>query len=147
MWTWRSAVCTAPLAAGRIEAALRGLAGVQEAQVNFATEKAAVHFDSVAVDRQALRHRIEEAGYGVLDVDAGDPTDLERLARTAEIRDLRAKLLVSLLLGLPVMIGSMPSLFPWAPTWLRQSFRPSRPCHTGSVLGRLVPSTLPPGRP
>lgn len=108
--------------AGRIEAALRGLAGVQEAQVNFATEKAAVHFDSVAVDRQALRHRIEEAGYGVLDVDAGDPTDLERLARTAEIRDLRAKLLVSLLLGLPVMIGSMPGLFPWAPTWLRQSF-------------------------
>ena len=106
--------------AGRIEDALQGLVGVQQAQVNFATEKAAVHFDSAALDGQAIRSKIEEIGYGVLAVDPDDPMGLERLARAADIRDLSTKLLVSLALGIPVMLGSMPGLFPWAPTWLRQ---------------------------
>ena len=106
--------------AGRIEDALQGLLGVQQAQVNFATEKAAVHFDSAALDGQAIRSKIEEVGYGVLAVDPDDPMDLERLARAADIRDLSTKLLVSLALGIPVMVGSMPGLFPWAPIWLRQ---------------------------
>ena len=106
--------------AGRIEDALQGLVGVQEAQVNFATEKAAVHFDSAALNLQAIRRKIEEVGYGVPDVDLDDPVDLERLARAMEIRDLGTKLLVSLALGIPVMIGSMPGLFPWAPIWLQQ---------------------------
>ena len=106
--------------AGRIEDALQGLVGVQQAQVNFATEKAAVHFDSAALDGQAIRSKIEEVGYGVLAVDPDDPMDLESLARVADIRDLSTKLLVSLALGIPVMLGSMPGLFPWAPVWLRQ---------------------------
>ena len=106
--------------AGRIEDALQGLVGVQQAQVNFATEKAAVYFDSAALDGQAIRSKIEEVGYGVLAVDPDDPMDLERLARVADIRDLSTKLLVSLALGIPVMLGSMPGLFPWAPVWLRQ---------------------------
>ena len=106
--------------AGRIEDALQSLVGVWQAQVNFATEKAAVHFDSAALDGLAIRSKIEEIGYGVLAVDPDDPMDLERLARTAEIHDLSTKLLVSLALGLPVMLGSMPGLFPWAPIWLRQ---------------------------
>ena len=106
--------------AGRIEDALQGLVGVQEAQVNFATEKAAVHFDSAALNLHAIRRKIEEVGYGVPDVDPDDPVDLERLARAMEIRDLGTKLLVSLALGIPVMIGSMPGLFPWAPIWLQQ---------------------------
>ena len=106
--------------AGRIEDALQGLVGVQLAQVNFATENAAVHVDSGVVDREAIRRKIEEIGYGVATVDPADPMDLERLARTAEIRHLGTRLLASLTLGIPVMIGSMPGLFPWAPAWLQQ---------------------------
>ena len=106
--------------AGRIEDALLGLVGVQQAQVNFATEKAAVHVDSGIVDREAIRRKIEAIGYGVATVDPADPMDLERQARAAEIRYLGARLLVSLALGIPIMIGSMPGLFPWAPAWLQQ---------------------------
>ena len=105
--------------AGSIEKALQGLAGVQQAQVNFATEKATVHFDPVALDRPAISRKIEDVGYTVPDV---DPIDHERLARTAEIHDLSRKLIVSLALGLPVMLGSMPVLFPWTPDWLRQPY-------------------------
>ncbi|MDE0207097.1 MAG: cation transporter, partial [Candidatus Tectomicrobia bacterium] len=107
--------------AGRIEDGLQGLAGVQEAQVNFATAKAAVYFDPGVVDRQDMQRKIEEIGYGVPAVDAADPMDLERLARAAEIRDLGIKFIVSLGLGIPVMLGSMPGLFPWVPSWLQQS--------------------------
>ena len=108
--------------AGRIENALQGLAGVQQAQVNFATEKATVHFDPAALDRHAVSRAIEAVGYTVPDADPDDPLDHERLARTAEIRDLSRKFIVSLALGLPVMLGSMPALFPWTPAWLQQSY-------------------------
>ena len=108
--------------AGRIENALQGLAGMQQAQVNFATEKATVHFDPAALNRHAISRRIEEVGYSVPDTDLDDPIDSERLARTVEIRDLSRKFIVSLALGLPVMLGSMPALFPWTPDWLRQPY-------------------------
>ena len=108
--------------AGRIENALQGLAGVQQAQVNFATEKATVHFDPAALDRHAVSRAIEAVGYTVPDADPDDPLDHERLARTAEIRDLSRKFIVSLALGLPVMLGSMPALFPWTPAWLQQPY-------------------------
>ena len=108
--------------AGRIEKALQDLAGVQQAQVNFATEKATVYFDPVALDRPAISRKIEDVGYTVLDADPDDPIDHERLARTAEIRDLSRKLAVSVALSLPVMFGSMPALFPWTPDWLRQPY-------------------------
>ena len=108
--------------AGRIENALQGLAGVQQAQVNFATEKATVHFDPAALDRHAVSRAIEAVGYTVPDADPDDPLDHERLARTAEIRDLSRKFAVSLALGLPVMLGSMPALFPWTPAWLQQPY-------------------------
>ena len=106
--------------AGRIENALQSLDGVQQAQVNFGTEKATVHFDPLSLDRPAISRKIEEAGYTVADADPDDPIDHERLARTAEIRDLSRKLAVSLALSLPVMLGSMPAVFPWTPDWLRQ---------------------------
>ena len=108
--------------AGRIENALQGLAGVQQAQVNFATEKATVYFDPAALDRPAVSRAIEAVGYTVPDADPDDPLDHERLARTAEIRDLSRKFIVSLALGLPVMLGSMPALFPWTPAWLQQPY-------------------------
>ena len=106
--------------AGRIENALLELGGVQQAQVNFATEKATVHFDPATLDRPAISRKVEAIGYGVPDSDPDDPLDHERLARTAEIRDLSRKFIVSLALGLPVMLGSMPALFPWLPAWLQQ---------------------------
>ena len=108
--------------AGRIEKALQELAGVQQAQVNFATEKATVYYDPEALNRHAISRKIEAVGYAVPDADPDDPVDHERLARTAEIRDLSRKFVVSLALSLPVMLGSMPALFPWTPDWLQQPY-------------------------
>ena len=49
---------------GRVEKALEGTAGVSEASVNFAAEKASVTYDPSRVDPDGLVGAIEDAGYG-----------------------------------------------------------------------------------
>jgi len=48
-----------------IERAVKKLPGIKEANVNFATEQAAVSFDPDQVEVQALIEKIRDAGYGV----------------------------------------------------------------------------------
>ncbi|MCX6364851.1 MAG: heavy metal translocating P-type ATPase, partial [Actinobacteria bacterium] len=50
----------------RNEKALRKVAGVNEASVNFATEKATIAFDPDVVSADELVHAVEAAGYGVV---------------------------------------------------------------------------------
>ncbi|NLE87939.1 MAG: copper-translocating P-type ATPase [Myxococcales bacterium] len=49
----------------RVERALSAAPGVQEAVVNFATERATVRFDPAATDVEQLCQAVEGAGYGV----------------------------------------------------------------------------------
>ncbi len=49
-----------------VEKTLQGLEGVEEAQVNFGTEKATVEYDPEKVELQKLEKSVEEAGYGVV---------------------------------------------------------------------------------
>jgi Cu+-exporting ATPase len=50
----------------RNEKALRKLAGVSEASVNFATERATVTYDPAVLSAEDLVHTVEAAGYGVV---------------------------------------------------------------------------------
>jgi Cu+-exporting ATPase len=50
----------------RIEKALRAIKGVQEANVNIATEKANILYDPGLVDPQSLIHTIEDLGYRII---------------------------------------------------------------------------------
>ena len=84
--------------ANRIERKLNKLEGVT-ASVNYATEKATVDYDAVAVAPDALLRAVEAAGYKAT-LPAAEP------AAAAEEPDptapLRQRLLVSLALMLPV---------------------------------------------
>ena len=51
--------------AGTVERALRKTPGVQEAAVNYASERASVTFDTAETDPESLAARIREAGYDV----------------------------------------------------------------------------------
>lgn len=51
--------------AGRIEQALHAVTGVQQAQVNFATTRATVHYDPALVTLPRLLEAIHQAGYQV----------------------------------------------------------------------------------
>ncbi|GAB4128900.1 MAG: heavy metal translocating P-type ATPase [Roseiflexaceae bacterium] len=50
----------------RVARALRKVPGVAEAEVNLATEQAAVSYDPSATTPEALRSAVEQAGYGVV---------------------------------------------------------------------------------
>jgi len=100
----------------RIEKALGRVAGVQEASVNLATEKARVVFDPSVASLEHIRAAVEKAGYKVGErpsqsqdsptpvtsgiAPAEDPHELER---QREVDDLKRKWTVSLAAGLVMM--------------------------------------------
>jgi Cu+-exporting ATPase len=51
--------------AARIEKELQSLPGVQEAQVNFATEKATLRYDETTLPLEQIIQKVEEIGYQV----------------------------------------------------------------------------------
>lgn len=86
--------------AARIEKKLNKLDGV-EAAVNFATERADVHFDSSRASIDDLIGAVEAAGYG-----AKVPDETETAAPNP-LADLKKRLVVAAALSSPVMLVSM----------------------------------------
>ncbi|MBI5583500.1 MAG: copper-translocating P-type ATPase [Deltaproteobacteria bacterium] len=97
----------------RVEKALAGLEGVEEAAVNFATEKAQIIFDPKRVDLAKFRQAIEEAGYQFRGIDRAELRDREREEREKELKLLKKKFIFSLAAGILIMILSMPHYIPW----------------------------------
>ncbi len=92
--------------------ALRKVPGVSEAQVNLATERAAVTHDA-AVATQALVAAIEAAGYGA-SVVRDDMPDEDARRRDAEVRRKRALLIFAAVLFVPTLaLGMTPATFPY----------------------------------
>ncbi|MBM2837062.1 MAG: actP, partial [candidate division NC10 bacterium] len=103
----------------RIENALLKTPGVVSADVNFAAERATVSYLPSVAEPGSFRKAIEEAGYRVADLAAASRSpDREEAAREAEISLLRTKFLVGSILSIPVLLGSFPDWFPWAPAVL-----------------------------
>jgi Cu+-exporting ATPase len=101
---------------GRVESALRGVPGVEEASVNLATERAQVAFPEGRVSVDDLRRAVQAAGYDLLPPPAAaDAPDREQAARAREIARLRLRVIVGSVLSAPVLLGSFPGLFPWVP--------------------------------
>jgi P-type Cu+ transporter len=104
-----------------VERALRGVPGVAEASVNLATERATVVVTGDGIGVDDLRRAVQGAGYDVGEPEpTADPVapDREQTARSREIARLRARVAVGAALTVPVLLGSFPGLFPWAPAVL-----------------------------
>jgi Cu+-exporting ATPase len=92
--------------ANRVEKSLNRLEGV-EATVNFATETATVRFDPDRVGTDELIASVEKVGYHASLPEAGEAAD----EPVDPVRGIRARLIVSALLSLPVVLLAMvPSL-------------------------------------
>jgi len=95
----------------RVERSLARVPGVSKANVNLATETARVTFDPEQVDLQTLSQAVEKAGYHVgksatqpaVTLPGPHEKDPQALARDHEIRDLKMRSLVSLVIGLGLM--------------------------------------------
>jgi Cu+-exporting ATPase len=95
---------TCAACARRIERALRGVAGVTDAAVNFATEQAQVRFDPARVQPPALEAAIEAAGYAVL---ANPGVGARSAAEQTERRQLVVDLTVAVAATVPLLVLAM----------------------------------------
>jgi len=105
----------------KVERALRSVPGVTDATVNLAAERARVELGPEPAALGQLRDAVAAAGYAIPEEIAVTPESREReqAERAREIARLGVKLVVGALLAVPVLLGSMTDLFPWAPAWLR----------------------------
>ncbi len=96
--------------------------GVVEARVNFATEKARVHYVPGAVSRAEIVAAVEKAGYGIAQQtntvsDAEAPADVEKAAREHDIRNQTQKFWGGVMFTLPLFLLSMGRDFSLIGAW------------------------------
>jgi len=103
--------------AANVERGLRDVPGVQEANVNFATARAAVLFDPARANTEILVKAVREAGY-----DVAASIDTEKLLREKEYTSVRNKVIAGGILAALIFLGSMRHWFPWVPAFLQNFF-------------------------
>lgn len=88
-----------------IEKALKKEPGIKFANVNFATEKAAVEYDEKQLDENKLLLLIKKTGYESRVVEESEKIDLKEKA--VELKQLRFKVILAAVLAIPTLILSM----------------------------------------
>jgi len=91
----------------KVENGLKGLEGVVQASVNFATERATVQYIPGVVSMEDFRKAVKEAGYEVLQgetIGKEDLVDREKAAREAEFKKLKKKFITGVILVAPVLL-------------------------------------------
>jgi Cu2+-exporting ATPase len=103
--------------ASNIQRSLQKLPSVSAAAVNYGNEHATVAFDPTQLSSERFVQVVSELGYQAHLEDL-DPQEVER-ERAATLQDLWRKLLVSSVLTVLLLIGSM---LPWAPAVLKNAW-------------------------
>ncbi len=99
----------------RVERAINKIEGVLEASVNLATERATVRFIPAQTSLGHLKRAIREAGYGVLELQAGEArVDAERAAREREVSSLRRAVTTAAIFAVPLLVLAMLPMI-WMP--------------------------------
>jgi P-type Cu+ transporter len=101
----------------RVEKAIQKVEGVAGATVNLASESARIEFDPTRVGLETIRKSIADAGYTPIlpstNAEAADlHADLDARKDTARAR-LKAEIILSAVLTIPVMVLSMMSMTDW----------------------------------
>ncbi len=88
-----------------IEKTLKKTEGVKEAMVNFSTSKATVVYDEEKTSISDINKRIEAAGYQAQTIEKG--SDVEKLAREAEVSHFKRMTMISFFFSIPVFVIAM----------------------------------------
>jgi Cu+-exporting ATPase len=109
-----------------IENTIRSVPGVNECNVNFGAEQATVEYNPKKTNLEAIQGAVDEAGYSAYPLEqqnlmAGED-DAEKTARLRESRLLLRKVVVGGVIGVVLVIGSLPMMtglhLPFIPVWL-----------------------------
>lgn len=90
-----------------VERAIGKLDGIQEVNVNIATEKAKVVYDSTKTRLSQIKDAISKAGYKALEIETKDQVDHEKERREKEVKTLWTKFLISAVFTLPLFYIAM----------------------------------------
>jgi len=104
--------------ANTIQRRLNKVEGVISAEVNYATERAAVQFVPGATSYSELVAAVRQAGYDVVEsASTGETQDAEAAAREAEVRHQWTRLIVGVIFALPLFLLSMARDFNLVGAW------------------------------
>ena len=95
----------------RIEQGLKDLEGVQNASVNFATEKATVEYDSSVLGLDSITKKVKDLGYEVVGMEKSRGG--VEAARKRELKELKTKFSLGVILSVVIFAGSMQHWFPY----------------------------------
>src|SRR6478735_9307816 len=94
--------------AARIEKAIAAVPGVDDCNVNFATETATVHYDGDRVGPDAMRAAVADLGYTApAPPEPGAAGAHDHMHHDEDPLDIRRRLVVAVVLGVPVVLISM----------------------------------------
>jgi P-type Cu+ transporter len=93
---------------------LKKTKGVQDANVNLASNKAHVHYDPAQASEHDLVHAVEAAGYKaeVRHEHGHHGVELDKKQQSAEVANYRTKFLYGLILSLPMAVFMLAGFFP-----------------------------------
>ena len=100
----------------RVEKALKSVAGVQNATVNLATEKATIQFDPETTSLDQLQAAVRGAGYELLTLSEDQTLSGENHKEVAFLT-LKKEFLLAVLLTVPIMLLSMLTMADWYASW------------------------------
>jgi Cu+-exporting ATPase len=100
--------------AGLIEKSLKKTTGVINANVNFASEKALVTYDTKITTPEELIKAVNKTGYQASLADQADP-EVERKKRTATIKGYFKNFIGSFILSVPMLYFMLFDFFRWLP--------------------------------
>src|SRR6185369_9212479 len=102
-----------------LERALSKVTGIKEANVNLATEQATVIYDENVCTTEQMESAVAGVGYqAMVDGEALDE-DKQKMEKQRELRLLRNKVIVSLVIGGLISWGSFPGLMQFSPSFLQ----------------------------
>ena len=104
---------TCAACARAVERSINKLPGINEVNVNLATEKAMVVYDTSKVRISVIKDAISKAGYTPLEIKEDEAADKEKERRQKEINTLRTRFIISIVFAVPrfyIAMGHMTGL-------------------------------------
>lgn len=102
--------------ANSIERAIQQVPGVSDVRVNFAAEQASVEYNERDTSLEKIQAAVADAGYEASareELGIGEENAKEQEARTAQQRSLLYKVIVSGVIGVVLILGTLPMMIGW----------------------------------
>lgn len=95
-----------------VERAVKKIDGVKNIQVNLATEKASILYESGKVKLYEIKGAIEKAGFKVLEMESKQSIDEDKLRKEKEMNTLLVKFIISAIFAVPLFYIAMGTMIP-----------------------------------